>query len=92
MSCVQCTAIVGHGHCHHSWVSPTDFLRYLQLVKQLMNRQYPLIPKISFPVADVRDVALAHIRAMMIKQAAGNNVILVLSTPSICSHLVVTVC
>lgn len=36
-----------------------------------MRREYPLLPKISFACADVRDVALAHIRAMVIKQAAG---------------------
>ena len=36
-----------------------------------MNREYSTLPKISFACSDVRDVALAHMRAMMIKQAAG---------------------
>jgi len=36
-----------------------------------MNREYSQLPKLSYPITDVRDVALAHIRAMLIKQAAG---------------------
>lgn len=49
----------------------TDFIRILQVIKKLMNREYSTLPKISFACSDVRDVALAHMRAMMIKQAAG---------------------
>lgn len=30
-----------------------------------------MIPKIHWPVIDVRDAAQAHMRAMVIKQAAG---------------------
>lgn len=30
-----------------------------------------MVPKIHMPIIDVRDVALAHLRAMVIKQAAG---------------------
>lgn len=33
---------------------------------------YPAVPKISFPVADVRDVAAAHVEAALRPQAAGN--------------------
>lgn len=43
----------------------------LQVIKKLMNREYSVLPKVSYSCSDVRDVALAHMRAMMIKQAAG---------------------
>ena len=32
----------------------------------------PMVPKIHFPVVDVRDVARAHINAMTVPEAAGN--------------------
>ena len=37
----------------------------------MFGRGMPLIPKISIPVVDVRDVALGHLRAMILPQAVG---------------------
>ena len=36
-----------------------------------------MVPKLNFPVIDVRDVALAHLRAMIIPEAVGHRHILV---------------
>ena len=36
-----------------------------------MNREIPLVPELNFGIADVRDIALAHVRAMTIPEAAG---------------------
>lgn len=44
---------------------------YLQVVKRLMERAMPVVPKLNFPVVDVRDVATAHIKAMVTPEAAG---------------------
>ena len=37
-----------------------------------MNREFPLVPELNFGIADVRDIGLAHVRAMTIPEAAGN--------------------
>ena len=37
----------------------------LEFVKKIMLAELPLIPDISFPMADVRDVAEAHEKAMV---------------------------
>ncbi|KAK7479000.1 hypothetical protein BaRGS_00029761, partial [Batillaria attramentaria] len=42
----------------------------VELMKQLLERQFPLIPRIRFDVVDVRDVALAHVRAMTSPEVA----------------------
>ncbi len=36
-----------------------------------------MVPRLNFPVIDVRDVALAHLRAMIIPEAVGHRHILV---------------
>ncbi|XP_013789278.1 NADPH-dependent methylglyoxal reductase GRE2-like [Limulus polyphemus] len=41
------------------------------VVLRLMNKSIPLIPPVSFSLCDVRDVALAHLRAMVTPEAAG---------------------
>lgn len=38
----------------------------------IMKNAMPMIPPSSLPAIDVRDVALAHIKAMTLKEAAGN--------------------
>ncbi|XP_013792300.1 putative uncharacterized oxidoreductase YDR541C [Limulus polyphemus] len=43
----------------------------VKLIVRLMNMSSPLIPGLNFYICDVRDVALAHIRAMTIPEAAG---------------------
>ncbi|XP_076330726.1 uncharacterized protein LOC143236335 [Tachypleus tridentatus] len=42
------------------------------VILRLMNKSIPLIPPVSFSLCDVRDVALAHIRAMTTPEAAGH--------------------
>jgi dihydroflavonol-4-reductase len=37
-----------------------------------MMGKMPLIPRVAYPVCDVRDVALAHIRAMLTNEAVNN--------------------
>jgi dihydroflavonol-4-reductase len=46
------------------------------LVQSLMKGRYPAMPDFSVPVADVRDVAEAHVLAMTIPQAAGERFII----------------
>ena len=40
-----------------------------------MQRELPLLPKLYFTVCDVRDVAAAHIQAMLVPEAAGDTCI-----------------
>jgi nucleoside-diphosphate-sugar epimerase len=44
----------------------------IEFVERLMMRKMPLIPCLSMPICDVRDVALAHIRAMLTNEAVNN--------------------
>ena len=43
----------------------------VDIVKRLMERDPGLVPNVSYPVCDVRDVAKAHLMAMTIPEAAG---------------------
>ncbi|XP_076435321.1 uncharacterized protein LOC143275231 [Babylonia areolata] len=43
----------------------------VQIMQKLLNRAMPMLPNVSFPIIDVRDAALAHVRAMTIPDAAG---------------------
>ena len=43
----------------------------MELPKRLMEHAMPMLPKLCFPCADVRDVAAAHIKAMTVAEAAG---------------------
>ncbi len=47
-----------------------------QIPKRLLERSMPMLPKLNFPVIDVRDVARAHINAMTVPEAAGHRHIL----------------
>lgn len=49
----------------------------LEFVKRLMDGSVPLIPKLYLPFCDVRDVALAHLRAMTAIEAANNRHLIV---------------
>jgi len=42
----------------------------LETIIHLLMRNHPMIPDIYLPVSDVRDVAMAHIRAMKLPEAA----------------------
>lgn len=48
-----------------------------QPIKKLMMREIPLLPDIYAPVCDVRDVALAHIRAMIRPEAVSKRHLIV---------------
>ncbi|XP_054707123.1 uncharacterized protein LOC129216928 [Uloborus diversus] len=43
----------------------------LELIKRLMDGSMPLIPRLYISICDVRDVALAHLRAMIVPEAAN---------------------
>lgn len=42
------------------------------LIKRLLDGSVPALPRISFGVVDVRDVAEAHVRAMLAPEAGGH--------------------
>jgi len=46
-----------------------------EVVRKLMMREMPACPEIGFAPVDVRDVAIAHLLAMELPQAAGNRYI-----------------
>lgn len=45
------------------------------LVKRLMDKSTPAVPKLSICITDARDVALAHIQALKVEEANGKNFI-----------------
>ncbi|MFZ5750721.1 MAG: NAD-dependent epimerase/dehydratase family protein [Pseudomonadota bacterium] len=45
------------------------------LVRRLLRGRDPMLPRIGFPVVDVRDVALAHVRALDRPEAEGQRII-----------------
>lgn len=47
------------------------FTTSMEVVKRLMCREMPMVPKINFAIVDVRDVAASHIAAMTIPEANG---------------------
>lgn len=49
----------------------SDYGTSLQLIVELMQRKYPLIPKVGFEVVDVRDVASLHRLAFEKPEAEG---------------------
>ena len=46
-----------------------------ELVKRIMEHKVPAIPNINFATVDVRDVASAHVSAMVVPDAAGQRFI-----------------
>jgi nucleoside-diphosphate-sugar epimerase len=47
----------------------------MEVVRLLLARKLPAVPRLSFAVADVRDIAAAHRLAMETPEAAGNRYI-----------------
>jgi dihydroflavonol-4-reductase len=47
----------------------------LSLIRDMMNGDLPAIPKIAFPISDVRDVASLHVAAMTAKDVGGRRLI-----------------
>jgi dihydroflavonol-4-reductase len=52
----------------------------MEAIRQLLARRLPAVPRLSFAVVDVRDVAAAHRLAMETPAAAGNRYICAAST------------
>ncbi|MGI8447486.1 MAG: hypothetical protein ACR2MP_09975 [Streptosporangiaceae bacterium] len=55
----------------------------MQLVKAMLDGTMSVVPRASFGVADVRDVADLHIRAMATPQAAGKRFLAVAHGPTL---------
>ncbi|KAJ1543358.1 hypothetical protein HK096_008551 [Nowakowskiella sp. JEL0078] len=65
-------AVINPGFISGPYLLPY-FASSAEVVKAIMTNEYPVVPDPFYLVyCDVRDVALAHIRAMEIKEAAGN--------------------
>ncbi|WP_033337481.1 SDR family oxidoreductase [Catenuloplanes japonicus] len=52
-----------------------DYSLYVDLVARLLNGALPVLPRLTYGVADVRDVADLHVRAMTGPAAAGERFI-----------------
>jgi dihydroflavonol-4-reductase len=46
-----------------------------EIVRLFLRGAYPAVPRLSFPVVDVRDVAIAHVAALEVPEAAGQRFI-----------------
>ncbi|GAA0222280.1 aldehyde reductase [Cryptosporangium japonicum] len=64
----------------------SDYSTSVGLVRAMLDGAMPTVPKASFGVVDVRDVADAHVRAMTIPEAAGQR-FLCTSGQAGCSYL-----
>ena len=53
-----------------------------QIVSQLISGKFPMIPALSFPFIDVRDVAILHLKAMITPDADGKRFIAAHSEPT----------
>jgi len=53
-----------------------------QIVSQLISGKFPMIPALSFPFIDVRDVAILHLKAMTTPDADGKRFIAAHSKPT----------
>lgn len=61
----------------------TDLRSSMQLVKAMLDGTMSVVPRARFGVADVRDVADLHIRAMAAPQAAGKRFLAVADGPTL---------
>ncbi|CAH3128238.1 unnamed protein product [Pocillopora meandrina] len=52
----------------------------MEIHRRLLNREMPMLPKLSMGIVDVRDVAAAHIMALTSSKAPGNRYV----TVSVC--------
>ncbi|ETO08771.1 hypothetical protein RFI_28618 [Reticulomyxa filosa] len=52
----------------------------MMVIASIMDRIYPLLPKINWKLCDVRDVATGHVNALTSKAANGNRYIIVNAT------------
>jgi dihydroflavonol-4-reductase len=52
-----------------------DFAASVQVIERMLNGSMPGLPRLGFPLVDVRDIADLHIRAMESEQAAGERIL-----------------
>ncbi len=52
-----------------------NFGTSIEVIERLMRGKDPMVPDISFPSVDVRDIALMHIRAMELPESTGKRFI-----------------
>jgi dihydroflavonol-4-reductase len=69
LSCINPVAVLGPA-------MSADVSASLELVTQPMQAKLPAYPQLTFGIVDVRDVALAHVRAMTEPRAAGERFLL----------------
>ena len=58
-----------------------DYSSSLGLIRRLLDGAMPGVPDLAFGVADVRDVVDAHVRAMLLPEAAGQRFLVVGQAP-----------
>ncbi len=58
-----------------------DVSSSIELVRRLLNGSLPAIPRLSFGIVDVRDVADLHVRAMTDPAAVGNRFLAIAGDP-----------
>src|SRR3984957_8032297 len=66
---------VGGKSCRHLRAGPRAGPASLRLIQLLLQGDPPLLPRASFAVVDVRDVADLHLRAMLKPEAAGQRLL-----------------
>ena len=44
----------------------------MEMIRRLMHHETSMVPRVNFPLVDVRDVAAAHVAAMTVPEAAGH--------------------
>ena len=47
----------------------------IQLIRELLSGEFPMLPKLAYPIIDVRDCASIHVSAMSAPKAAGRRLI-----------------
>ncbi|KAK3866488.1 hypothetical protein Pcinc_027986 [Petrolisthes cinctipes] len=52
----------------------------ISIMGQIVNKAMPGVPRVSFPMCDVRDVAKAHVKALTLPEAANNRHIIYTDT------------
>ena len=53
------------------------FTTSMEIPKRLLQNEMPMLPRLFFGIVDVRDVAAAHVKGMLVPEAAGHRHILV---------------
>lgn len=54
----------------------------LEVIRMVMTGAYPVVPPVSYPVVDVRDVATLHVKALETPEAGGRRLICAAETLS----------